>query len=195
MPELYLLPIAINGNLRGPKYFACRATNFIGIVCKWAVMDYGFMPSGLLHAKDISAGDHASLIANADVFLFPLANLDQAVSNVTDIRTFFETFQVPTDWLTPSNTYRQLLRSLAGIFQFGQRYTGLSLQPLFGAGVTLDTRYRDLTAQQQGWFDATVTSFGYPSTIIRPNNTFRQMLKAAGDAWGAQPFYLGGVEF
>lgn len=193
MIQLYLLPIERNGQVRGPKYFACRVNDFTGIHCSWSMMDYGFMPSGLLLAKDIAQSDHDTLILNADVFVFP-DNLDQSLSNIQTIRTFFEAVSVPTDWLTPSNTYRELLRNLAGIFQFAQRYTGISLQPLFGTGITFDTRFRSLSAQEQAWFSQTVASFGYPSSIIQQNATFRQMLKMAGDAW-TQPFYLGGFEF
>lgn len=200
MQRLYLVPIVTVGNTRGPAYFSFGIPPGPGIVCQWSLMDYGFMPSGLLLAQNITEADDASLRSHADVYAFPAvalpSGLNVAIPSNNGIQAFCETINVPTDWTTASTTYLQLLRMLAGVFQFAQRYAGLSGgQPLLAAGVTLATRYRNLTAQQQQWFTATVTSFGYSASILNPNSTLRQMLKQAGDAWGAQPFYLGGVAF
>jgi len=196
MNRLYLLPIEQVANYRGPKYFAWRYDpDPPGIASPWNMMSYGFMPWALLYARDISVVDDAALLSYADVYAFPITGLNVAIPGGDALRAFCEDINVPTDWATSSTTYLELLRMLAGVFQFAQRYHGLSGQPLFGAGVTLSTRYRNLTSQQQAWFTATVESFGYPGAIINQNSTFRQMLKLAGDAWGNQPFYLGGMEF
>ncbi len=193
MQRFYLIPIEQFGNYRGPKYFVWRY-NSTGINCVWSMMDYGFMPEALLLAQDITLLDDAALMTNPDVYGFPTTGLDLAISGTDPIKTFCEGVNIPTDWTTATTTYLQLLRILAGMFQFAQRYAGISGQALLGGTVTLATRYRDLSPQQQTWFDATIQSFGY-NLSPNPNNTFRQMLKSAGDAWGSQPFIMGGVSF
>lgn len=198
MAHLYLLPIEQEGLDRGPKYFCWQMEPVPPCIsCTWAMMDYGFTNVALLLAKDITPADHASLIANADVFLFP-DNLDAPVDQ--DIQTFFEDLHLPTDWLTPATTWRELLRQVAGMFQFNQRYAGIAaaetgeLHSLFDTA-TLTTRLRDMTSQEQAWFLATVASFGYDPALVPDNARLRQLVKAAGDYWAGQSFYLGGWEF
>ena len=160
----------------------------------------------LTYTVGMSEGDFTTyLLANAydgagnrDVYLIP-ANIDAPISDPPGSRAYFEAFNLPTDWLTPSNTYRHLLRALAGMIQFGQRYWGLSADylgeraDLFDS-VTMDTRYRDFPTGVQDCFSATVQSFGYDSGLIKPNSDIRQMLRLAAQAWD-QPFYLGPYQF
>ena len=138
--------------------------------------------------------DHDALILNADVFSFP-DNLDQPVTD-PNIDTFFENINIPTDWLTPATTYRELMRQTAGIFQFNQRYGGIS-----GVGASifdnadLDTRLRQMTTEEQEWFYLAVESFGYSRDLINDNNQLRLFIKQAGSYWEDQKFLIGGVEF
>lgn len=196
MIHFYLLPIERNveGTAYGPKYCRWRFDpDPPALIPNWSGMDYGFMSAYLIVA-DVTDTLHASIAANADVYSFP-SNLDQAIPGNDTLQAFCEGINIPTNWVTASTTYRELMRCLAGIFQFAQRYYGIAGESLFSGTVTLSTRYRNLSAQRQAWFNATVESFGYPSSIINQNSTFRQMLKLAGDAWGAAPFDLGGVLF
>ena len=159
------------------------------------MMDYGFLPYALLLAIDIAPADDTFLSAQADVYAWPLV-LTPAISDRTAINTFFEAINIPTDWLTASNTYLEFLRQMAGLFQFNQRYGTISgaNQSLLGNGVTLETRWGQLSAQQQTWFNQTITSFGYIYTVSG-NPKLRTLAKQAGDLWGSQPFYLGGIQF
>ncbi len=192
---LYVLPIERAGNQRGPKYFPWRHDpDPPGINCLWAMMDYGFIDYGLLLAFSILPADEAFLAAQADVYAWP-SNLSVAINDRARIDIFFETISVPTDWLTPANTYLQFLRQMAGLFQFNQRYGTLSGgQSILGGGVTLDTQWNSLTSQQQAWFNQTIASFGYTYTVSG-NPKLRTLAKQAGDLWGAQPFYIGGYQF
>lgn len=193
--KIYLIPIEQVGNFRGPEYFAWRFDgNGPSINCRWSMMDYGFINNALLVAHDILPADHAALILHADVYAFP-DNLDQPISDKATIDVFFEAINLPTDWLTPSSTYRELLRKVAGMMQFNQRYSGISGgQSLFGNGVTLDTNWNSLTAQQKTWFNDTVHSFGFPQNV-NGNPKLRSLAKQAGDLWGTTPFLMGGFEF
>lgn len=196
MQAIYLVPIITVGNGRGPKYFAGRV-NPDGIRCTWAMMDYGFNPYGLLVARDISDADHAALIKNADVFAFP-EKLDAPVDQ--GVQAFFEGIRLPTDWLTPSTTWRELLRQVAGIFQFNQRYGGIAadetgtMHSIFDTA-TLSTRLRQMTKDEQRWFLATAESFGYEPTVIKTNTQLRQLVKTAGNYWAGRTFHLGGLDF
>jgi hypothetical protein len=189
---LYPLPDDPDRMARGPKYFAWKF-NPAGISSPWNLMDYGFVPFGLLYARGISQADHDALILNSDVYNFP-DDLDQPVTDPT-IDVFFENFHIPTDWLTPSTTYRELLRQTAGMFQFNQRYGGLSGGHSIFEAADLDTRLRDMALGEQAWFLDTVASFGFDPGIVNTNSRLRQLVKMAGDFWAGQPFYMGGIEF
>jgi len=205
MQKFYLLPIEVvstgpESQARGPKYFGNWRydPNPPGIICQWSMMDYGFVDSALLLAKDITQVDHDALILNADVYAFP-DNLDTPVSD-PNIDTFFEAIYLPTDWLTPSTTYRELLRQVAGMMQFNQRYAGIYAERYGGwhsifDTTTLQTRLNQMTAQEQEVFLAAVVSFGYNPDLVPLNARLRQLIKSAGNYWVDQPFYIGGVEF
>jgi len=204
MIKLYLLPIEENTlgdtTFRGPKYLKWGYDpDPPGIPTGgYALMDYGFTPYALVLAKNITQTDHDALILNSDVFAFP-DNLDQPVTD-PGIDPFFEAINIPTDWLTPATTYRELLRQTAGMFQFNQRYSGIAAQQtgephsIFDTA-TLDTRLRQMTDQEQLWFLATADSFGYDSSQINDNNQLRLLVKQAGDYWIDQIFTMGGFEF
>ena len=193
--KIYLVPIEQVGSSRGPEYFTWRFdANGPSINCVWSLMDYGFVNNGLLVAHDILPADHDALILHSDVYVFP-DNWDAAISDKTVIDALFEAINIPTDWTTPATTYRELLRTLAGMFQFNQRYGGLSNgQSVFGGGITLETNWNSLSAQQQSWFNQTIASFGYVYTV-QGNPKLRTLAKQVGDLWGVQPFIMGGFEF
>jgi hypothetical protein len=171
-----------------------------GIVTgRTSLMDYGFVPSGLILAKDIPQAEHDALILNSDVFSFP-DNLDQPVTNQSGIDDFFEAINLPTDWMTPATTYREFMRQTAGMFQFNQRYGGIAaaetgqLHSIFD-NANLNTRLRQMTDDEERWFRETATSFGFPGENINDSSRLRQLVKSAGDFWAGQPFFMGGVEF
>jgi hypothetical protein len=218
--RFYFVPVEVmkrgdSGAFRRPKYFYTNVEDPPGsgqwrivrgpITSRVAMMDYGavgLMNFGLILAVGISDSDHNTYMAanayneptgNQDVYVIPL-DYNTAVTDPPGTRAYFEGFGVPTDWLTPSNTYLELMRLTAGMFQFAQRYYGISGEVLL-ARITMDTKYRDFLLSEQVWFDATVNSFGYDPGIIKPNDDLRQMLKTAGSLWEDQPFMMAGQEF
>jgi len=199
MQRFYLVPVEQFGIYRGPEYFDWRFDqNPPSIMSQWSAMDYGFFPYMLLLAKDITQEDHDTLILHADVYVFP-ENLDAPVAD-PNVDIFFEAINIPTNWLTPSTTYRELLRNTAGMFQFNQRYGGISMamsgtrHSIF-ENATLATRLREMTNEEQVWFLATVESFGFDPSIISTNSQLLLLVKQAASYWESKPFYLGGVEF
>lgn len=205
MQRFYLLPKeeGIIANQFGPKYLKWKFnTENPRIDTKWAAMPYGNLPTWLIFCHDISQTDHNFLTSQSDVYAFP-ENIDGPV-NDSAIDSFFEPLHIPTDWLTPATTWRGLLRNMAGIFLFDQRYKGIAaeqtgkLHSLFD-NMTLDNRYNDLTPQEKLWFDATIVwfeqAFGLNIPKILPNMKFRIITKMAGDFWENRPLYMGGFEF
>jgi hypothetical protein len=122
-------------------------------------------------------------------------NLDASIPppGQDNLRDFYETINIPTDWLGPANTYRDFLRQQMGMFQFHNRYQGISGGKSLFENADLSTRYNELTAQQQVWFDLTVASFGIDPSVINPNAQLRQLLKQAGDFFANSEFKFGGI--
>ena len=157
------------------------------------------------HSGDLAADENVEINSlypyQFDAKTDSLQSLDVSIPGNDPIDTFYEGINIPTDWLGPANTYREFLRQTMGMFMFHNRYEAIAAREtgqnhsLFDNGQDLSTRYRDLTVQEQGWFDATLTSFGIDPGIVNPNNTFRQMLKAASDYFADHPFSLGGIYF
>ena len=202
MQRFYLVPIEIRNNTRGPKYMkrwggvpdGQGGTTDPGEVdCQWSMMDYGFVPSGLVLGHDIDQTNHDLLIANIDVYSFP--EILSGPVNDPGVDVFFEAINIPTDWLTPATTWIELLRQLAGMFLFNQRYSGISGGGSVFDNADLDTRLRLMTDQEQVWFLETVDSFGFDSSVISTNARLRLLVKQAGTFWEGQPLIMGGVEF
>jgi hypothetical protein len=145
---------------------------------------------GFADAENVSV-DGVPLRFDAATRLMP--NLDQSIPGNDPIDTFYEDINIPTDWLGPANTYREFLRQTMGMFVFHNRYEFKSDGRSLFENADLSTRFRDLTAQEQVWFNETVLSFGYDPSFININNTLRQLLKQAGDLFASWRFELGGI--
>ena len=197
MNRFYLIPAvtAILGDgttTTYPKYIK-SFRNPTGFPCRFSASRYGRQDMWLNRVMEISDTDAQSLSAFSDVYTFPEdSGIDAAISDKQVIDTFFEGFNIPTDWTTPSTTYRELLRSLANMASFLQRYFGIAGEELFLEGVTLDSRVRDLSALAQTTLQATVLSFGY-DIPINQNSTLRQLLKIAADTLQSTPIHLGDI--
>jgi len=201
MIRLYLVPVETvtigDMEYNGMKYFDWRFDpDPPGIEGPTACIYYGYHPYVLVLALDILQADHDALLTYPDVFVFPpLDQLDQAINPVDNIDVFFEGIDLPTDWMTPSTTYREFIKRTICIFLFCQRYRGISQGHDLFENVDLDDKYNDLTIEEQGWFDETVISYGYDPALILPNMKFRQMLKTASDWMDARTVYIGGIAF
>lgn len=188
-----LVPVEVVGSARGPEYFKWRFDpDLDSLTNRWAAADYGFLPTMLLVAFDMSQADHDALCANVDVYCFP-DNLDQPISD-GNIDAFFEGLNIPTDWLTPSTSYRELMRSTMGLFQYNQRYSAECGHSLLGeGGYSLDDKWNVLSTADQVCFDAVSASFGLPSVVGNP--TLRSLVKRIDAYWQGQTFQLGGFDF
>ena len=202
MQRLYLVPVetVVIGDIEynGMKYFSWKydPTPETAINVASACIYYGYHPYVLVLAQDITQEEHDTLLTYPDVFAFPeLDQINTTIDPGDNIDVFFEGIDLPTDWMTPSTTYLEFLRRTVSIFLFCQRYRGISGGHDLFENVDLEDKYSTLTAEEQGWFDATIESYGYDPGLILPQMKFRQMLKLASDWMDERVFHIGGVEF
>lgn len=193
MIRFYVMPIVGTGtsrlDARRPKYLDAYPD------LQWAMMDYGLEPVCLVCVRNIDQTTHDALVANADVLAAP-ENIDANLSTpaVTVIGNFFEALNIPGGWLSPSLTYRTVLRTVAGLFQFAQRWHGMGGGAIFTDGLDLSVTYAALPTAKKTMLIDVADSFGYDYSSLGASSTLRQILKFLADQWGAAPFYMGGVE-
>ena len=187
--HLYILPI-INVGTEGARI--AKYLNTLPV--SWAMIDYGQQPSALA-AADLTPAQNTALVANSDVFAIP-DNLDSTIVGVAAFKQAFEGIFIPAQWITGSETYRSVLRSVWGMFATLQRYVNISGNPapiINGTTVTLSTQFRNLDVQVQTDLIATANSLGLDISGLSGNNTLRNILKSLSDSWGSRPFVVGGI--
>jgi hypothetical protein len=189
----YLMPIARVDNGRGPKYLKWRF-NPTGIDCQWSMKDYGSIDYGCL-AVNATVEQHTTLVGYTDNYQFP-ENLDAIMTSAqrSTLEAFLEAVAVPGDWITAQDSFRTALRTVTGMFMFMQRLTALAGSNPLNWGITLNTQWRNLSAQQQSWITDAFMSLGYSAAFITNNTQVRRIIKAASEQWGARPIYFGFVE-
>ena len=191
----YLLPIETINNGRGPKYLKFRQ-NPEGLNVPWGMQDYGLMPVCIAWA-DVSGAQHTGLIANADVrHIVQHANIDNTVGSgaVTAIRSGLEALDIPGNWVQASDTWRAVLRGVFGMFQFAQRVHGKFNTTLLPDGFTLNSTWSQLPQGAKDILLETAAELGIDTSGATGDTTLRQIYKAFGDAWGTEPFFVGGIE-
>jgi hypothetical protein len=166
------------GTLWSPKYVGPNGGLGAGNdILLFSAMDYGVEDLFLVKA-DLTAAQRTALSAQADVLVVP-TNLDANVSAlaVNRIQTQLEAANLPAEWVTTSLTYRQVLRVVRKIIMFRQRLRGDFGEALFGGGVTLDTRWNQLSAGVQQRLRDAAASFNLDTSSITNNSTMRQILR------------------
>jgi hypothetical protein len=147
----------------------------------WAGMDYGVEPVFLIRVA-LSAAQRTALQSQPDAMVIP-SNLDNVVSALAlaGIQQKLESVNLPAHWITADMTYRQVLRGFRRVITFMQRWHGLGFGRLFEAGVTLDTRLNQLTAQQRTRLSNVADDLGLDRSTVTNTMTLRQVLKLLAD--------------
>lgn len=196
MKRFYLLPIAMIDTGRGPKYVRWRY-NPDGIpIESWGLMDYGFEPV-CIFVGDMTDEQHLELSANPDVYAFP-TDLDIPVGEEsTALKSSFETFNFPANWITPASTYRQVLRRVAASCQCLQRLKGMvgnycpfSLGGQWGDH-SLNTKLSDIPLAVRGALLSACGQIGIES--INESTTLRGLINRYAWEW-KEPILLGGEQ-
>ncbi len=143
-----------------------------------------------MHANP-SLAQHLLLIAHADVVALP-ANLDQQIgAQQAVVQNALQTLNIPENWVQSSFTYRQVLRVVALIFQFMQRLNFVTVDRLFGSGITLSTRFNQLPQAMRQQLIAAANSLGYDTSSLSGTNTLRSILKTLADQSNLLEVFLG----
>lgn len=199
MIRFYILPIEDDGaGARGPKYLEWRfdpdpPALVPGI--RWSLKDYGLVDAALV-AAELTQAQHEALAAESDVAA-PPENIDQNISDlaIPQVQVVLEQLRIPADWVDNTYTYRQILRMIAGLFQFAQRHHGMHNEGLIDNTAQLDLRWNQIPPDRRNRILATADAMDPPYDYSEVTNTWliRRILKHLADQWGTQPIHFGFV--
>lgn len=181
--RVYLMPIVVGS--RG-RFAQIRLPKYLDLVdgSHCTMLRYG-QEDVCLFVVDASDDQHTAVIANADVRAFP-ADLDTALTNAarTQIVNALESLNVPAHWVANGQTFRMVLRRLAGIFQLFCNLEGRSLRFL---QASLDSQISTLPqAVRTGMQDA-AEALNASTAGITGATTLRVALAAIGAQFDARP--------
>jgi hypothetical protein len=143
-------------------------------------LHYGLEPVFLV-AANVTAGEHAALVAHGDVVSVP-ASLDVTVgANLAAVKTALETLGVPCQWVVTGTTYRAIVRVVTQLMLLAQRLEGAHQVRLLPAGITLDSTVGDLSATQRQRMADTITSLGGTFDGVTLATTMRAAVKGLAD--------------
>lgn len=203
MYHLYFIPVQRvieNGEVfRGPKYLKW-SRNPGGIAVKWSMIDYGLIDVALV-AADVTLAQHQQAYDRSDVLSIDPRNGTQRNldANITEperaaLVAYLDTANnfVPMQWASTTDTRRQVIRGICGIFLFVQRVTVLSSMAIGDWGITLGTTWSELTDQQRGWIRDAARSLQFDADDPGPSVTVRQIIRSMANRLQERTFYLGG---
>lgn len=182
----------INGMpARSPKYFKSRF-NPTGLDVPRGWMDYGLMPVFICWA-DVTLEQHQALIANNDCKHIVLhANIDNQVGAARDaVRAGLEQLDIPGGWVDETDTWRNVLRTVCGVFQYAQKVHGRFNQKIIPDGMTLSTTWSEIPQQGRDFLLKRAAEYGIDTSGYTGAITLRDIYKAFSDAWGDAPFKIG----
>lgn len=171
--RFYIVPKIGSGTFADPF----RAKYIRDLAIPYSAMDYG-LENTFLAAVNVTAAQNTSLSSNLDVIAIP-QNIDATIglTALGTVQSKLEDLHVPSEWVTTSNTYRDVIRAVGKLFQFMQRFHARQLRTFFESGITLDTRMNELTANQRTALADTSDSFGLDRSAITNTTTVRQALR------------------
>lgn len=184
--RVYLMPLVTQARgrfptVRVPKYMATLEQPGCP---RFTVFPYAQEPVCLLIA-DTDASIHTSLTGNSDVRALP-DNLDSNVTagNRTAVVNALEAANVPAHWIANGQTFRMVLRRLAGIFQL---LTGVHARGFRFLQQGLDNQISTLPLNvRQAMQDAAAT-LQLDTTGITGSTTLRAALATIGAQFDSRP--------
>lgn len=195
MIRYYVMPIITvpvgDRLVRIPKYIFHEGNEGGVAVQLWSPMDYGLIDACIV-ACMLTQEQHEILVAEPDCVAAPEI-LDNAISEIAipKVQQVLEALRIPADWVTSAYTYRQILRMMAGLFQFAQRHHGLHNEALIDNVDQLDITWSVIPADRKARILQTADSLGYVYTDVTSTWTVRRILKYLGDQWGTRVFLFG----
>lgn len=196
--RFYVLPLEITARgQRHPKYIPINMPGYLvypGIAslrpnAGISLQDYGLEPVCFMAYNSSTEAQHATLAAQADVSQFPAVLDDQLSGARTTVTNRMEAFNIPGDWLKASTSYRELARSILGIFHLGQTFNRLGADRLFPVGVTLATQYGNLEPNYRSALDASLTERGFNLSLLNTTTSMRALFRMIGEQQAPEIFF------
>lgn len=198
--RIYIVPVIGTGthiDPRRPKYFGDGT-----VPEQYSAMDYGMEP-WMVVAADLSPADDAIVIGEPDAFGLPFdltANLTGG--QVTAVKNFLESINLPAGWVNTSFTWTGVLRIVLGIFSYFQRFTfiyaeannGVVPGTIFNGGISLNSTFGSLPAAVRSAMIATAQDQNISTAGMTGSTTIRVILKVLGDAYSTRVISIGGIE-
>jgi len=194
----YIIPVmlVISGGTeyRGPSYLLWRF-NEDGLDVRWSMRDYGGIgETTMIVCVEATAEQHAWLAAQAGVFAIP-ADLDATPSpaELAAFEAHLETISIPSDWITPSDTWRTALRTVLGMFATAGKYAVITGESILDSGIALNTQFRNYPQYVQDALAQIAINKGYPWEEVKDNWTTRILFKWFADQWPGDSFPFGSL--
>jgi hypothetical protein len=196
--RLYIIPVVhlTNPVYNVPAYLPHRFNPALAGLegVPWAWTTYLLEDWGMIIA-DTTAVQNTLLDAQAGTF--PVANLDATIPNTSTrnrIRNTLEAGYIPGTWINTNMVYRNVLRALAGMIDFHNRFVGITSDRFFKGGITLSTTVGQLTAAQKAAFILAAQELGVNYASVTDATTLRTVLLLANNLYNAgRPYEIRGA--
>ncbi len=200
MNRIYIVPVVLKASNRGIGPGAgqpSRSAAYISdLTYKYGALDYGSEDVMLVLVRDISTADHDTLAARSDVIAIP-EDLDANMTSgqVNGAKNFYDTLNIPGGWINTNRTVRQVVKITGGMFQFNQRWSGISngTSP-FKVGLDLSTVYSTMSDLNKGRIQVVFDSLNIDISSLTGSSTLGEALREFGIQMASRPLYLGGIE-
>lgn len=125
--------------------------------------------------------------------LADVTNIDTGITNGRrgQLLGFLEPKNIPAKWITTGDTPRQIVRGIAGIFLFAQRFEGLHNSSIKTAGATLTAAWSSLSTTFQNELLAARDDHGWTEPDPTPSTSYEDFLIEAGEMFQNEPIFLG----
>lgn len=140
---------------------------------------YGADDLCLVRVLAVPVTVHTALVAMSDVVAFP-TNLNVVVgSTFAALRNNLERLGIPSDGINAGTRYMAVLRNIAVVFHFAQRFHGMGHGSLrdVGGNAKLDARFDKIPAAHQHGMHEVFQSYGLDPLSISGNMSIRDILK------------------
>lgn len=196
--RFYIVPVVQVGIYRSPAHFGGRSNpvdaQLVGVT--WGMMDYGLINVGIVGAQ-VNATQATYLAGLSDIQPVP-ANIDTVLTTQGQVNTVsnaLEAFNIPGTWVNVGDSYRTVMREIAGYFQFMQRLTTITGINPTTLSINLSTRYNQLNATWQNALLQTFSELGYSTAKLSGTSTLRAILRDIASQNDTRTFQLGGISF
>lgn len=160
----------------------------------WEMVDYGAEQTAFVAVHDVSAADHAIWVADPEVFALPVdLTQNMTAGAVIAAQTFLEARNIPAQWINTTRTYKQVLKVTIGLFQFIQRWRGITRgSSPFKEGLDLNRSYSSLPSNTKVTLQGCFTTLNIDSSMLTGASTIREILFEFGTQFATRSIIFGG---